>query len=47
MATSHGVIQGYNSLAVVDGHARIVVHAEAHGTGYEAHLLAPLIEVTR
>jgi hypothetical protein len=24
-----------------------VVHAEAHGSGYEAHLLAPLIEVTR
>ena len=24
-----------------------VVHAEAHGSGYEAHLLAPLIEATR
>jgi hypothetical protein len=24
-----------------------VVHAEAHGSGYEAHLLAPLLEATR
>ena len=24
-----------------------MVHAEAHGSGYEAHLLAPLIESTR
>src|ERR1044071_9917648 len=29
MATSHGVIQGYNGLAVVDDRAQIVVHAEA------------------
>ncbi|MGC4066360.1 MAG: IS1182 family transposase [Polyangiaceae bacterium] len=47
MTSSHGVIQGYNGLAVVDGRAQIVVHAEAHGSGYEAHLLAPLIEATR
>jgi hypothetical protein len=47
MTSSHGVIQGYNGLAVVDSHAQIVVHAEAHGSGYEAHLLAPLIEATR
>jgi hypothetical protein len=47
MTSSHGVIQGYNGLAVVDGQAQIVVHAEAHGSGYEAYLLAPLIEATR
>ncbi len=47
MASSHGVIQGYNGLAVVDGRAQIVVHAEAHGSGYEGHLLAPLLESTR
>ena len=47
MTTSRGVIQGYNGLAVVDERAQIVVHAEAHGSGYEAHLLAPLIEATR
>jgi len=46
MTSSHGVVQGYNGLAVVDGQAQIVVHAEAHGSGYEAHLLAPLIEAT-
>jgi len=34
-------------LAVVDKHAQIVVHTEAHGSGYEAQLLAPLIEATR
>jgi transposase len=47
MTSSRGVIQGYNGLAVVDDRAQIVVHAEAHGSGYEAHLLAPIIEATR
>ena len=47
MTSSHGVVQGYNGLAVVDDKNQIVVHAEAHGSGYEAHLLAPLIEATR
>lgn len=39
MTSSRGVIQGYNGLAVVDDRAQIVVHAEAHGSGYEGHLL--------
>ncbi|HKO94951.1 MAG TPA: transposase [Polyangiaceae bacterium] len=47
MASSRGVLQGYNGLAVVDDRAQVVVHAEAHGSGYEGHLLAPLIEATR
>jgi transposase len=47
MASSRGVIQGYNGLAVVDERSQIVVHAEAHGSGYEGHLLAPLLEATR
>jgi transposase len=47
MASSRGTIQGYNGLAVVDDHSQIVVHAEAHGSGYEGHLLAPLLEATR
>jgi transposase len=47
MATNHGVIQGYNGLAVVDAKHQIVVCAEAHGEGQEAHLLAPMIEQTR
>lgn len=47
MATNHGVIQGYNGIAVVDATHQIVVTAEAHGEGPEAHLLAPMIESTR
>jgi transposase len=47
MSSSRGVLQGYNGLAVVDERAQIVVHAEAHGSGYEGHLLAPIIEATR
>ena len=47
MATHHGVIQGHNGLAVVDAKHQIVVNAEAHGEGQEAHLLAPMIEATR
>jgi transposase len=47
MSTNHGVIQGYNGIAVVDAKHQIVVTAQAHGEGQEAHLLAPLIEKTR
>lgn len=47
MTSSRGVLQGYNGLAVVDERAQLVVHAEAHGSGYEGHLLVPLIEATR
>ncbi len=47
MKSSRGVLQGYNGLAVVDDRAQLVVHAEAHGSGYEGHLLVPLIEATR
>jgi transposase len=47
MSTNHGVIQGYNGIAVVDAKHQIVVTAEAHGEGQEAHLLAPMIETTR
>lgn len=47
MSTNHGVIQGYNGIAVVDAKHQIVVTAEAHGEGQEVHLLAPMIETTR
>ena len=47
MTSSRGVIQGFNGLAVVDDRNQIVVHAEAHGSGYEGHLLAPLLVATR
>lgn len=47
MSTNHGVIQGYNGIAVVDERHQIIIHAEAHGEGQEAHLLKPTIESTR
>jgi hypothetical protein len=46
-STSHGVIQGYNGVAVVDEKHQIIVNAEAHGEGQEAHLLEPMLESTR
>ena len=47
MSTGHGVIQGYNGVAVVDEKHQIIVNAQAHGEGQEAHLLQPMIESTR
>jgi len=47
MSTNHGVIQGYNGIAVVDEKHQIIVQAQAHGEGQEAHLLKPTIESTR
>jgi transposase len=42
--TSHGVIQGYDGLAVIDGKHQVVVHAEAFGVAQEHDLLIPMIE---
>jgi transposase len=47
MATTHGVIQGYNGVAMVDDRHQIVVHAEALGEGQENHLLEPMVKATR
>jgi len=47
MKTSHGVIQGYAGVAVVDRKHQVVVHAEAFGSGQEHELLEPMIEGTR
>ena len=44
MKSSHGVIQGYNGLAVVDDLHQVIVNAEAFGQGAEADLLHCLIE---
>ena len=33
MKTSHGVIQGYDGVAVIDGKHQVIVHAEAFGVG--------------
>lgn len=47
MKTSHGVIQGYNGVAVVDAKTQVIVHAEAFGAAQEHDLLKPMIEGTR
>ena len=47
MKTSHGVIQGYDGVAVVDGKRQVVVHAEAFGAAQEHDLLIPMIEGAR
>ena len=47
MSTGHGVIQGYNGVAVVDKKHQIIVNAEALREGQEAHLLEPMLEGTR
>ena len=39
MKTSHGVIQGYNGVAVVDDKTQVIVHAEAFGAAQEHDLL--------
>ncbi len=44
MKTSHGVIQGYNGLALVDAKHQVIVNAEAFGSGQEHDLLIPMIE---
>ena len=47
MKTSHGVIQGYDGVAVVDGKNQVIVHAEAFGAAQEHDLLEPMVEGTK
>jgi len=47
MKTSHGVIQGYDGVSVVDDKHQIIVHAEAFGSAQEHDLLEPMIEGAR
>lgn len=47
MQSSHGVVQGFNGMAVVDEKHQIVVHAEAHGTGQEHEVLMDVVNGTR
>jgi len=47
MKTSHGVVQGYDGVAVVDDKHQIIVHAEAYGAPQEHELLQPMVEGTR
>ncbi len=46
MKTSHGVVQGYNGVAMVDSKHQVVVHAEATGQS-ETAILKPMVEETR
>ena len=44
MATSHGVLQGYNANAIVDEKHQIVMHAEAFGQGGDSSIMEPMLE---
>jgi len=44
MATSHGVLQGYNANAIVDEKHQIVVHASAFGKGEDSTNMEPMLE---
>jgi len=44
MKTGHGVIQGYDGVAVVDARHQIIVHAQAYGQAQEHALLLPMLE---
>jgi transposase len=44
MATSHGVIQGYNANALVDEKHQVVVHGRAFGEGEDGSHARPMLE---
>ena len=44
MATSHGVIQGYNANALADEKHQVVVHAQAFGDGEDGSHAKPMLE---
>jgi hypothetical protein len=44
MFTAHGVLQGYNSQAVVDAKHQVIVHAEAFGNGQDSGHVTPMLE---
>lgn len=43
--TSHGILQGYNGIALVDGKRQIIFAAGAHGVGQEYGLLEPTLDL--
>jgi transposase len=47
MKSAHGVIQGYDGVAVVDAKHQVVVHARAFGEAQEHGLLVPMLNGTR
>ena len=44
MFTAHGVVQGYNSQALVDARHQVIVHAEAFGNGQDYGHVPPMLE---
>jgi hypothetical protein len=44
MATSHGVVQGYNANAIVDEKHQVVIHAEAIGKGEDSTIMESMLE---
>jgi transposase len=44
MATSQGVIQGYNGQALVDKKHQVIVHAKAFGDGQDHHLIPSMLD---
>jgi transposase len=44
MISPHGMIQGYNGIALVDSKHQVIVHSEAFGQNSEHDFLAPMIE---
>ncbi|MGH8509228.1 MAG: IS1182 family transposase, partial [Gammaproteobacteria bacterium] len=47
MKSAHGILQGYDGVAMVDAKHQLVLHAEAFGEAQEHDLLLPMIEGTR
>jgi len=41
--TSHGVVQGYNSQALIDGKYQVIVHGEAFGDGQDHGHVPPML----
>ncbi len=44
MATSHGVVQGYNANAIVDEKHQVVMHAEAFGKGEDSTAMRTMLQ---
>ncbi len=43
MMTSHGVVQGYNSQALIDAKHQVIVHGEAFGNGQDHGHVPPVL----
>ena len=43
MMTSHGVVQGYNSQALIDAKHQVIVHGEAFSNGQDHIHVPPML----